>query len=215
MPSKNIYYVVAGLVILVLLGYTLEKGHAPHTPAEWLAPLGPAVTGSGILLWLWDRYIWRWCGIRKLAGRPILHGTWHGELASDWIDPETKNCIAPDPDVFLVVRQRFWSLSARLLTKESASYAIVADFKKDPDGVHELMYVYSNTPRHEVRYRSAMHFGTALLSAPRDGSDRLEGRYFTERRTGGELRFTRRLPKLVESHAGGVALLAAASTPEK
>jgi hypothetical protein len=208
MPAKAVLYVVAALVVLVL-GLTAFRG-APDTPAEWLAPIGPAVAVAPAGLVAFDRWLWRWPGICKLHARPVLHGTWHGTLASDWVNPETGEGIPPDDDVFLVVRQRFWQVGVRLLTKESRSSSTVAAFKTDCDGVHQLYYVYANTPRPEVRYRSELHLGTVVLGAPRDLSQGLEGHYFTDRKTGGEMHFRERHKKLIETHAAGRDLVESA-----
>jgi SMODS-associating 2TM, beta-strand rich effector domain len=213
-PSKNIFYVVAGLVILVLVGYSIGNGHSPRTASEWLTPIGPAVTLAGVMLWLWDRFIWRWPVVRSIAGRPVLHGTWHGELVSDACDEVTGIQVPVDSDVYLVIRQRFWSVSARLLTKDSASLSLTASFKADGDGVQQLLYVYRATPRPAVQLKSKMHLGAVVLDTPRDGSH-LQGRYFTDRKSGGELRFSRRLKPLVETHAAGRQAVAAANTPKK
>jgi hypothetical protein len=207
MPAKNVLHVVAGLVVAALVGYSAIRGHAPQSASEWLSPIGPAVTAAVVFLWLWDRYVWRWPGICRLAGRPVLHGTWHGELASDWVDPATNQRIPPDPDVFLVVRQRFWHVSARLLTKESSSASMGAGFEKDGDGVHMLVYVYVNTPRAEVRTRSQPHYGAVVLGAPRDRKQGLEGQYFTDRKTLGEMHFRDHYKELVETHKAGRELV--------
>lgn len=207
MPARTVLYVVAGLVVAALVAYSAARGHAPQSASEWLSPIGPAVTVAGVGLWLFDRWVWRMPGICKLHGRPVLHGTWHGELASDWVDPQTQQRVSPDPDVFLVVRQRFWHISVRLLTKESASESMLANFKAHGDGVHQLVYVYANTPRAEVRHRSELHYGAVVLGAPRDRSAGLEGHYFTDRKTRGDMRFTQHFSKLVETHSQGRALV--------
>src|SRR4051794_39187360 len=98
----------------ILAATFLARGHFPQTLSEWIAPVGPAVTVAGLLLLAFNRWIWHFPGIRKLHGRPVLRGTWHGELASQWMDPETSRRVPPDPDVFLVVRQTFWTVSVRL-----------------------------------------------------------------------------------------------------
>jgi SMODS-associating 2TM, beta-strand rich effector domain len=211
-PAKSILYVVAALVVAALLVYTAARGHQPENTSEWLSPIGPAVALAGVGLWLFDMYVWRWPGICRLVGRPVLHGTWHGELASDWVDPQTEERIPPDPDVFLVVRQRFWQVSVRLLTKESASASMLANFTKGSDGVHQLVYVYGNTPRPEVRERSEVHYGAVVLKAPRDRDQGLEGDYFTDRKTRGEMYFRQHYKKLVETHAAGRALVATAES---
>jgi predicted pore-forming effector associated with SMODS systems len=189
MPSKNAVYFIAAIAVGTLFVYSLVQGHAPKSASEWLAPIAPAVTAAAIGLWLWDRYLWRWPGLCRLAGRPVLDGTWHGELVTDWVHPETNERHPPDRDVFLVVRQRFWRVSVRLLTKESSSESTLAAFKKADDGVHQLVYVYGNIPRPEVRDRSEMHFGAVVLAAPRDPGHGIQGYYFTDRKTRGEMHF--------------------------
>jgi SMODS-associating 2TM, beta-strand rich effector domain len=203
-PAKAILYAVAALVVGALLGYSAIRGHAPHSASEWLSPIGPAVAAAGGGLGLFDRYVWRWPGVCKAVGRPVLHGTWHGELASDWVDPHTQQGIPVDDDVFLVVvRQRFWQVSVRLLTKESASASMLATVKADADGVNQLVYVYTNMPRQRVRHRSEVHYGAVVLGAPHDRGAGLEGNYFTDRNTRGEMRFRRHFKSVVETHAAG------------
>ena len=207
MPGKVILYVMAALVVVTLVVLSAVHGNAPHTVADWLAPIGPAVTVAGVGLWAFDRYAWRWPGVRDLVRRPVLHGTWYGELASDWESAETGQRIPADPDVFLVIRQRFWQVTARLLTAESESASSLANFTVSPDGVQQLVWVYRNIPRTEVRDRSSIHHGAAVLSAPRDATHGIDGQYFTDRKTRGEVRFARRYKTLVETHAAGRALV--------
>lgn len=215
MPARAALYVVAVLVVVGLLLVSVIRGHSPETPAEWLAPIGPAVTVAVAGLWVFDRWGWRQFGIRRLVGRPVVHGTWHGELASDWIDPSTKKKIAPDPDVFLVVRQRFWSVSVRLLTNESKSCSLFAELSTDADGVCQLLYIYDNRPDAEVRDRSEPHFGAVVLTAPRSRSVGLVGQYFTDRKTTGDMRFHDHFSQLAESYAAGRKLLASAGNRER
>jgi hypothetical protein len=207
-PAKTILYVIAALTIAVLVLYSAARGHPPDSASEWLAPVGPAVTAAGIGLWLFDRYLWRWPLVCTAVGRPVLHGTWHGELASSWKNPATGEGIPPDPDVFLVVRQRYWHVSARLLTKESSSASLLAELRKDADGVHQLLYVYSNTPKAQVRHRSDVHYGAVALGAPHDHTQGLEGHYFTDRKTIGELRFTAHRKMLAETYSAAERLFA-------
>lgn len=205
MPARTVLYFVAGVVVAAFVLYSAIRGHAPESATEWLAPIGPAASGAAVCLWLWDRWVWRWPAVCKFHGRPVLHGTWQGELASEYERPETEEQIPPDPDVFLVVRQTFWAISVRLLTKESSSVSMFASLKEDGDGVHQLIYVYANTPRAEVRARSNPHYGAVVLNAPRDRTAGLFGYYFTDRYTRGEMRFGRHSKKLIETHAHGAA----------
>lgn len=207
MPPKVALHTVAVLVVLTLVGVTAVRG-APDTVSEWMAPIAPAVAVAWAGLWLFDRYAWRWPGVRSMVGRPVLDGTWHGELASDWVNPRTGAGVPPDPEVFLVVRQRYWSVTVRMLTKESASASLRADLTKYEDGVHQLVYLYGNTPRQQFRHRSGVHYGGAVLTAPKDHQHGIEGHYFTDRKTCGDMRFHTRYTTHVETHAAGLRLLA-------
>lgn len=213
MPSKVVVQVVALVVVLTGAILALLHGHAPRSAADWLAPIGPAVAAAGALLWAFDRYVWRWRGIHRLVGRPILDGTWHGELASRWVDPETGARVPPTPDVFLVVRQRYWQVTARFFSRESSSESLSAELKRADDGVCQLIYVYRSIPRPGVRDHSPIHSGTVFLNAPKEQEDGLEGEYFTGRATTGELRFSRRFKTHIESYGAGLRLLHADEEP--
>lgn len=200
MPPKPVLYTTGLIVALSLLASSLLRGSAPESPAEWLSPVGPGVAIAGLALLFFDAWLWRQPIIKDFHGRPVLHGTWHGELASDWIDDDGER-VEPNPDVFLVIHQRFWRISARLLTAESRSNPLFAELQRGPDGVCELIYVYRNTPRADVRHRSEVHYGAVVLSAPRDPSHGLEGHYFTDRKTRGSLRLHTRYKDLAGTYA--------------
>lgn len=208
MPARPVLFVVAVLISVALLLSSLLRGHLPESPTDWLAPIGPAVTAAGISLAIFNRWVWHFPLIRKAHGRPVLRGTWHGELASQWINPETKEGIPPDPDVFLVVRQSFWVVSVRLITKESKSVSLSATLRNTGDGVYDLSYLYTNDPRLSVQHRSKSHLGAAVLAAPGDRDAGLEGMYFTARPSQGEMQFRQHFKKLVETHRQGLELLA-------
>jgi hypothetical protein len=128
-------------------------------------------------------------------------------LASSWVDPATREQIAPDPDVFLVIRQRFWSVSARLLTNESTSSSLFAELTAGEDGVYQLLYIYVNHPQAAVEHRSKAHYGAVVLTAPRSRKDGLEGQYFTGRKTTGDMRFHVHRRQLVETYAAANRLV--------
>jgi hypothetical protein len=209
-PARAVLFVVAALIIAALLLSSAIRGHLPENASEWLAPIGPAVTVAGIGLAVFNRWVWHFPLIRKIHGRPVLRGTWHGELASQWINPQTGEGIPPDPDVFLAIRQTFWTVSVRLITKESKSHSLNASVRDTGDRVYELAYVYTNTPRASVRDRSEVHYGAAVLAAPVDRTAGLEGHYFTDRNTRGDIRFRRHFKKPIETHAAGRELLESA-----
>lgn len=72
-----------------------------------------------------------------------------------------------------------------LKTEESSSKAISAKII-DRDGENVLTYTYINRPKTEVRDRSEIHYGTAILSIT-DNYEILEGVYYTDRNTAGDM----------------------------
>jgi hypothetical protein len=203
-PARVVLYVPAGVAVLAVIADTAIHGQ-PHSVTDWLAPIGPAVVASAILLWLFDRILWKLPGIRRLTGRPLIDGTWKGTIATDWRDPETGQRRAPDDETFLVVFQCFWRITVRLLTRESASRSIRADLTRHPDGSCDLVYLYRNEPGSEVRHRSEIQYGGTRLMVPRDPSGVIEGDYFTDRKTNGRMTFGDR----VAGHPAGYADAAA------
>jgi hypothetical protein len=80
---------------------------------------------------------------------------------------------------------------------------MVAAFRADTDGVQQLVSVYTNTPKGEVRDKSEIHHG-ALVLGPRDTRQGFEGEYFTDRNTRGSLTFNRRVAGPVGTHAAAM-----------
>lgn len=190
---QAIVLVVAGVYLLAFLIQGLPT-------AELFAPIGAASSAAGLLVLAFDHFLWRFPKIgRTLSKRPNLRGTWRGHLASNWIDPETEKGV--DPEVYLVVRQTFWSVTANLITKESKSCSTTATIEDDGCGQHQLVAQYRNTPRASVRERSEVHHGSFKLDIAGEPVEQMEGYYWTDRMTRGELDFDRHSPKFVESYA--------------
>jgi hypothetical protein len=61
-----------------------------------------------------------------------------------------------------------------------------------------LTYLYLNRPDMRVEHRSRMHHGSTVLDISGSPSERLKGRYWTDRDSKGELDFTERVSKLAE-----------------
>lgn len=204
MPSRSVIHVIAAIVAVVYLVSFLVQG-APFED-NWLAPFGSAVSAATLALIAFDRWVWRWPIVCRFANRPVVHGTWHGTLSSYYEDPTTKQRVPADRDVYFVVRQRFWTLSMQLITKESKSRSIVGVIDDQGDGAHALVSIYRNTPKLRVRERSPIHHGALMLDVSGKPANRLEGFYWTDRKTMGELELHTRYDKLITDHNEGALL---------
>jgi hypothetical protein len=97
----------------------------------------------------------------------------------------------------MVIRQTSSTASVTLISDESKSKSSLARVVKE-DGSWLLHYVYTNEPRLEVRGRSPIHHGSAVLSVTGAPAKRLEGGYWTDRDSKGQLKLTKRSKKLAE-----------------
>jgi hypothetical protein len=154
---------------------------------EMLLPFGSVVGAVSLSLLVFDQWAWHWPIFRGwLVKRPRIHGTWAVELKSDWIDPSTSHGIAPI-HCYMVVRQTASSLSFRLITSESRSETVSAGIEVCRDSTFEISCAYRNKPRSEFRHRSEVHYGAMLLVADTASPARLEGEYWTDRKTTGTI----------------------------
>ena len=153
--------------------------------------IGSFATVFGVLVALFNMYGWRTKVGRALLtwAVPDIHGTWRGTLKPTALLPSVQSGrLNVEIPTVLVVRQSAFTLCLTLFTEESHSVTVASEFIPSEDPIR-LVYSYYNTPQMAVRGRSPLHHGTAILhmSGPRPGL--LEGEYFTDRLSRGDLRF--------------------------
>lgn len=86
----------------------------------------------------------------------------------------------------MLVKQTLLSVHITMVSDESKSNSLSASIDEIM-GEKKLVYCYLNTPKSEYRERSEIHFGTAMLSL--DNPKVLEGQYYTDRETSGDMYF--------------------------
>ena len=150
-------------------------------------------------IWLWKlSFLHNW-----LVKRPVIDGTWRAELRSNWKD--ANGAAIPPIHGYMVIRQTFLNLSLRLLTAESSSYLVGTEIVCSADGLYCVSGVYRNEPHYQNRGRSPIHYGAVWLQVIEKPTQKLEGHYWTDRNTAGELRLTdRRKQKLQDFNSAQV-----------
>jgi len=177
--------VLVGLIVVIWAVVLLVQGHP--VPLDYIKAFSYAVTGVSFALLLWNRWLWSWRMFRPwLTTRPDLRGTWKGRLVSSWVDPNTKQGRG-EIEVYLVIRQTYSSIDLRLVTAESFSVSLSASIVADGEGIHTVAVVYRNTPRALLRERSPIGHGGMLLYVRGTPIHQLDGEYWTDRGTKGEL----------------------------
>lgn len=175
-----------GIAALVWLVLALLAGQGfSQVPLRIYSIAG---TVAALAFALWERFIWKWKIMRYFTGVPLISGTWRGELVSSYVHPDGSN-VPPIPTA-IYVSQSASKWTVTLFTGESKSISEHAKLIHDPDGRWRLSWQYVNTPRPGVRDRSERHKGAAEVYIGAQLEEGLEGAYFTDRRTDGELRFS-------------------------
>lgn len=181
--ARAITFVVTTLYTLVLL---LTHSSLP-SPAAKLVPYVPTVVGFGLLLF--DLWAWRFPLIHQLVARPLLRGTWIGEL-----QPAEESHIPTGGDkgpilIALVIEQTYWSIGVTLMTAQSTSQSTASSIRSDAEspGRRILAYTYVNTPDQKHQNRSHPHFGAAELRVVGRLPSKMSGQYWTARFTAGDM----------------------------
>jgi hypothetical protein len=178
------------LVVLACTGvYTvllLVSGAELTTVASRIVALLPFISGAAVLLW--DAWLWRIPGLHQLTHRPSIRGLWRVTLT-----PTAESQIPPGGNrgpivAYFVIRQTFWSLSVRSLTKESTSdsQAFFWNLRQNTD-VSTLTYTFENTPKMSESSRSPRSLGTSRLDPTSMSPTEMVGDYFTDRYTKGDI----------------------------
>jgi hypothetical protein len=164
-------------------------GSNSATLVRYLMSCLPAL--AVVLLLVWDLWMWRLPGARRLTHRPRIEGLWQGLLqpTAESLIPTGGN-RGPIP-IFLIVRQSYWSLHLRQYTAESASDSRAYFWERVPGtSVDRLSFLYDNLPRPSERPRSSPHQGSCSFDNQSLCPSAIHGVYFTDRYTQGEIDLT-------------------------
>lgn len=180
--------VVAWAVALVASGITVSS--------TWLHPYSMVVGVLVLAIAVFDKWAWR---LRLLQPwflhMPDLNGTWRASLEPTGNDGASTTNAAPLM-CYMVVRQTYSSISMRLLTEKSASELLAARITQALDGTFSIVAVFRATPRLSVRLRNPIHHGAFVLTVRGWPPDSLDGQYWTDRSTQGEMKLTDRKRKM-------------------
>ena len=121
---STLVFVIATIwgIVLILQGTSLSL--------DLLKPFSNVTGVLVLLLAFFDKWAWHWRIFYPwLVSTPYIDGTWKGKINSNWVDPKTKQKIEPI-DAYLVIRQKFSKVHARLITKESISELLAGKVDK-------------------------------------------------------------------------------------
>lgn len=137
--------------------------------------IGESIAFSTVLMFLYEKKLWRY---NPWEDTPKLKNRYEGTFVSTYDGVEREG--------ILEINQTLLSISITFMSGESKSKSITASIDKIQDE-WQLTYCYLNVPDANVRQKSAMHYGTAMLNI--DKPEELKGQYFSDRKTTGDMKF--------------------------
>lgn len=174
-------------IAAVIWGFALLLNGTVLTP-NLFEPFSTVTGAVFLVLSIFNKWAWRWRIFHPwLISIPDLQGTWKGQMVTDWINPTT-NDKAQTIEVYLVIRQSLSAIHMRLLTMESMSESLAGNISCNTDGVYVVAGTYRNTPKILLRDKSSIHHGSLLLNIQGEPPNCLEGEYWTDRNTKGEIK---------------------------
>lgn len=196
--TKGALAAFVGVSGIALIALGSLKGASAWTPAGLIRLLPTVVSVDAVILFVFSAWVWRWRILRNwLVLVPDLRGTWRGEVQSTYVDPETGLQASPIA-VIATVEQSLFSVSCVFITAEMTSHSYAAGFHIDrQQQVLQFCYSYTSRTDPRVRSRSEMHDGTQVLDIIEDEPPRLEGAYWTQRKTTGFVRLVRQSRRLI------------------
>ena len=187
-------FVAIWVIVLLISNTSLNIGW------DAIQKLPDVITIYAVLALIFTKWAWRLKIFRGwLVPLPDLQGTWKGVLQSTWIDPVTNQKVKPI-EVTLVIKQTFSTISCVMFTPESDSFSTTAQINEDDNsGIFRLTYNYTNRSKANVRDRSEIHDGAAILKFIATPEKSLEGEYWTSRKTTGDISIKFVSRKMAES----------------
>jgi SMODS-associating 2TM, beta-strand rich effector domain len=194
-------YLVTGIWFVALLVT------GAHLSGVWTKIVTSAPLIVLIVFAICDNWLWQVRGVRRLTRRPLIAGTWYGELVSLRSDSTGVETTHPPIPIVLVIRQTYLALSLTMLSAESKSRSIGALLQRNDSDDFTVFYHYDNVPTLEYRGASARHAGGSRVDVAGLSPKTLTGEYWTDRRTRGHFELRKVSKKRYGSWADASAAL--------
>lgn len=180
MPTANWARITIALAALVSGAIVLSTGG--RVDISLAKAVATASTVVILLLLAFDRWLWRWPGIRRLHATPVIRGTWKTELRTTYEDRKDELI-----EGYLAIDQTYSSIRARMLFDRSRSSPMTGDLVRE-NGRVVLYYVF-RTDKHALEpATNRPSRGAADLTVGMKPTPHLEGDYWMEVGTRGSLR---------------------------
>ena len=193
MPSQNWARIVIALAALTTWAIVVASGDS--VDLDLAKAVASATTVVILFLLAFDRWLWRWPGVRRLHKRPILRGTWKAELRTSY-EGRKDEVI----ESYLVIEQTYSRICARMLFDRSRSASMSGDLVRE-NGRCVFYYVFQSVKNALEPATSPPNRGAADLTVATAPALHLEGDYWMEVGTRGRVTTLGQVPELYDTFA--------------
>lgn len=151
----------------------------PEKLEDYTSYIGYAITGVGILFFLYERFLWRWIPWNR---PPILKTKYNGILKYKFKVEETK-------PIEIEVKQTWSSVIVNTKTDINSSYSVIGNIVKEHDDVYVLYYTYQTNPTSATRRNNPIQYGTCRMVLDKK-NEKISGNYWTSQKTIGDIEWT-------------------------
>lgn len=185
---KSSVYLLIGISAITWFVLALFSGLNLSAANDFFGLVPKVVSIDLLIIGVFVKWGWKYKHFRGwLVPFPNLNGSWVGKIYSDWVNTETGKGIPPIP-VMLTINQSFFHISCMMHTTEMKSHSVSEGFNIDNDRqVKQISYIYTSRPRIRLNQRSLPHDGAIVFDIIESPNKKLIGRYWTERKTVGEI----------------------------
>jgi hypothetical protein len=196
---SNFVYLIVGFSAIAWFGLSLATGQNLANAKTFFKLIPNVVTIDIFIIFIFTKWFWKFKIFRGwLVPFPNLNGTWIGQINSDWINPSSGQST-PSIPVMLTINQSLLHISCVMHTSEMKSYSFSEGLHIDSERqIKQVAYIYSSKPRITVNQRSLPHDGAIVFDIIEAPIKKLSGRYWTERKTTGEIALTFNSNKMLE-----------------
>lgn len=178
--------VITSAIAWLLLAWKSQSNMS--VVSSFISRIPTVVTIDLVLILIFTKWGWKLKIFRGwLVPFPNLHGSWSGDIHSDWINQETEAKVPPIP-VLLTINQSFFHINCKMMTGEMDSFSTAEGFNIEPEKqIKQLAYIYTSKPRISTNQRSRPHDGSIVFDIIEKPEQKLKGQYWTKQKRIGEI----------------------------
>lgn len=178
--TRSTWTVIIVFVVRYLLGFinALEFLKC-ETWYDYFGAAGEAVSIATIFLIVYDKWLWKF---NPLDSTPRLMGNYTGTIKYNYNGQNQRKSTR------VVITQTSLKVKVKITTNEITSSTITSNLIEENDE-YVLYYTYITNPHSRYSDGNPMQHGTCRLV--QISQDKLEGKYWTSRKTIGDINLTR------------------------